>query len=437
MLDRRPIPRQCEVLVLGGGPAGSATAGLLARDGWDVVLFDRVAHPRPRVGSSMLPQCWRFTDALGVSSKLAKAAFVPQAGRVVAWGSRTSSVRFGQLGQDARGGLHVERDVFDELLLRHAAELGVKVFERVSAKYLELAWPGHPAAIYLDARDSRPSEASIEASVVVDATGSDALIARQLGASAKPAGRKLAGLWGAFEGSKYLDVDGRAHDEEDLGAVDAATFVEKVEHGWLWHVPLRRSACVGLVVDEARVAALSRAELERYYQHALHRAPGIRALLGDARFVGGSFGTRTQLSQLFDEVAGDDYLCVGDAAGFVEPIFSHGILGSFSQAAAAAAAVGASLENPARRGFHFSVYRDRVRRSHATFRLIGLGELGATELDAAKARELARGLAPADLELLLGLARATGRDHGLRAALGAAALGEAEPAAADLDDATA
>jgi flavin-dependent dehydrogenase len=419
MLDRRPIPRRCEVLVLGGGPAGSATAGFLARDGWDVVLLERALHPRPRVGSSILPQVWRFADALGVSSKLAKAAFVPQAGRVVSWGGRVTSLRFSDLGHDARGGLHVERERFDELLLRHAEELGARVFEQVSARYLELSWPGHPAAIYLDARGERPSESSIEASIVIDGTGSDALLARQLGAPSRPAGRRLAGLWGTFEGSRYLDVEGHGHDAEDLGAIGAATFVEKIEHGWLWHVPLRRGASVGLVLDEARVSGLGAAELEAHYLEAVHVAPGLGALLRAARFVPGSFGVRGELSRIFEQISSDDYLCVGDSAGYIEPIFSHGVLGCLSQAAAAASAASAILEDPARRAFHQRVYRERVQRYHGTFRLIGLGDLGATDLDTARARDLARGLSSRDLDQLLSMAWATGRDGALRSALGA------------------
>src|SRR5712691_3532912 len=122
------VVRQADIVVIGGGPAGSTAAVLLARRGYDVVLLDKQHHPRETVGESILPSAWKYFDLLGVSDAIERDGYVKKAGGVVVWGEEITQIAFRDFAYD-RPGLHVERDAIDFLLLNNARRSGVRVWE--------------------------------------------------------------------------------------------------------------------------------------------------------------------------------------------------------------------------------------------------------------------------------------------------------------------
>src|ERR1700722_2702884 len=122
------LPGKVDVLVVGGGPAGSTAAGQLAQLGYDVVLIDKQQHPRETVGESILPSAWKYFDLLGVTPAVEQCGFVRKAGGIVAWGDQITQISFSDFAYD-RPGLHVERAEMDHVLLQHARSRGVRVFE--------------------------------------------------------------------------------------------------------------------------------------------------------------------------------------------------------------------------------------------------------------------------------------------------------------------
>src|SRR5215472_18414431 len=126
-------PATTDILVIGGGPAGSCAATLLARRGYEVVLIDKVRHPRETVGESVLPSAWKYFDLLGVTPDIQREGFVKKAGGVVVWGDEITQISFRDFAYD-RPGLHVERAALDYLLLNNARHAGVRVFEGLRAE---------------------------------------------------------------------------------------------------------------------------------------------------------------------------------------------------------------------------------------------------------------------------------------------------------------
>src|ERR1700758_5540803 len=122
------LPAKADVLVVGGGPAGSTAAGQLAALGYDVVLIDKQRHPRETVGESVLPAAWKYFDLVGATRTVEDCRFVRKSGGIVAWGDKITQIAVSDFGYD-RPGLHVERDEMDDVLLRHAASRGARVFE--------------------------------------------------------------------------------------------------------------------------------------------------------------------------------------------------------------------------------------------------------------------------------------------------------------------
>ncbi|MCK6552722.1 FAD-dependent oxidoreductase [Myxococcota bacterium] len=123
------IPESCDVVVIGGGPAGSSAAILLAKEGLDVILIDKVKHPRPMVGESIIPQLWKFADHLGIKKKVEAEGFLVKSGGIITWDGVPRTVLFSDFGYKTKG-LHIERDIYDELMLQHAVECGARVYHR-------------------------------------------------------------------------------------------------------------------------------------------------------------------------------------------------------------------------------------------------------------------------------------------------------------------
>lgn len=162
------IPKHCDVVVIGGGPAGSSVATLLAKQGVDVVLLEKSLHPRPQVGESLIPHFWKYADLTGVSPLLEQEGFVTKAGGITVWNNKIHRIAFAEFGF-TRPALHVERDIFDHILLKHAENLGVQVFQQVSVRGADLS----------DDPIVHHQYGSTRCRIVIDASGSATVLANQ------------------------------------------------------------------------------------------------------------------------------------------------------------------------------------------------------------------------------------------------------------------
>lgn len=421
MSERTKIPERCDVVVIGGGPAGSGTAGYIAKAGYDVVLLDKVKHPRNQVGESLVPHMWRLTDNLGVSQKILDAGFLTKAGGITVWDGKISALRFSDFGYKDRLGMHVERDQFDELLLRHAESLGAKVFEEVIARGVDFSKPGAPVVTYDDRRFKNGGgehPGTIQARYVVDASGYGALLAKQFDSRHFfRAERKFLSLWGYFEGSRYFAFDGAAHSIDRVREIKPVTFVSKYEDGWVWHIILRKTTSVGFAMDNERTRGMNRKEQEEYFLSTVKRIPYLSDLLRDATYVPDSLTFRPDYSYYSDKIVGDDYFCVGDAAAFVDPIFSQGVLGCLFHASTASWAIVNALQNPVRKSFYQEMFQQRVLQYYSASRLVGVGDFGGAGIDPVLATKLLKSWPRNEVELLFSAAHSTGRGHNMVRAL--------------------
>lgn len=274
--NRNTIPTQCDVVVIGGGPAGSSVATALAQAGFDVVLFEKERFPRPQVGESIIPHMWRYTDMLGVSDAIRAEGFLAKAGGIIVWDDIIHQMRFSSFGYNDpdRVGLHVERDIFDNLLLQFSVACGANVFEEVAVGKVDFTDNQWPKVDYVDRRGGGFQRGAIACRYVVDGSGHAAVIARQLNA------RKLVseevnylGIWGYYKNSYFVGVDQRAHPPEDAYAVKPVTFVTSFEDGWIWHIILRESTSVGLVINRGQIKGMGREAQEQYLRESVAKVP--------------------------------------------------------------------------------------------------------------------------------------------------------------------
>ena len=407
------IPKKCTVLVIGGGPAGSSVATHLAKNGVDVVLLERAVFPRNQVGESLIPHFWKFTDQLGVSEKIQQQGFLKKAGGITVWDGKVHQILFSNYGY-TRPGLHVERDIFDNLLLEHSEQQGALVFNRVGVKKVDLS-RSEPVISYTDMRDAANVTGSIQCRIVIDASGHSSLLAHQL-ETRQSIGSEMnfLSLWGYFKNSRYAGVDRQSHPESALGEVAPVTFVMSHEDGWLWHIVLREKTSVGLIVRSEKMKGMDKQQREAYFKQSCARLAHVKDLLRDAELVEGSLQYRPDYSYYVTQSCKANYYCIGDAAGFVDPVFSHGVQNAFYNAAVTSLAVTESLKNPDKSARYAQLCESRIQQFYGFSRALSLGDFGINGVKRDLVKSLMKSLPPLELELMLVASEMTNRSENFK-----------------------
>lgn len=346
----------CDVLVVGGGPAGSAAATMLARKGWSVRLYERDRFPREHVGESLLPASMPVLAELGVLPAIEAAGFLPKYGATMVWGRdpdpwswsfRESSPRYPHAFQ-------VVRAQFDEILLRNAAREGVDV--REGCRVLDAGAESSGATLRI--ADDGGREHTARARFVVDASGQAGLIGRARGLrEPDPFFRNLA-VYGYYSGGSRLP-------KPDANNI----LIESIEDGWLWAIPLHTGlVSTGVVVDSAvgreRISELG---AEPFFRERIASGPRTAALLDGATLTGAPTIVR-DWSYASSELAGEGFVLAGDAACFVDPLFSSGVHLALSSGVLAAAYVTSALKDPELGRAAAAVYAEQYRQQYQHFR---------------------------------------------------------------------
>lgn len=304
---------RCDVAVIGGGPAGAAAATVLARQGLDAVVCEREKFPRFHVGESLLPFQGEVLERLGVAETIRARGFVPKYG---AWfisndGACETPIDFESLLAPPHNfAYQVERADFDHLLLEHAAASGARVLEEhtVADAHLE------PGRCRLAVRRPGGDEVDVRARWVVDASGQSSLLARRLGLRTQlPDLRKVA-HFAHFQG-------GRRREGRRGGDINLVLG----EGQWFWHIPLRDGvSSVGCVVDHERWKG-SELDAGAFLTAAVGTSPWLSSWLDGARRVT-DVHTLANFSYAAERFVGPGWMLAGDAASFLDPIFSTGVL---------------------------------------------------------------------------------------------------------------
>lgn len=342
------IPSKCDVVVIGGGPAGSSAAALLSKKGYEVLIIEKSQHPREHVGESLIPHFWRYADELGVSERIQAEGFLEKTGGTVAWNGRIQQVSFSDFSYN-RKALHVERAVFDQILFEHAKEMGAEAAERVKVKEVRFGDERHEV-LWRDLESNL--DGSTHCRFVVDASGQASVLGRQLNLWEIDEDFRFVSLWGYFNDSRYVALDGRAHPFSKRREIQPTTFVaalgqEDGSWSWLWHITMRENTSVGLVISPEELARASKKyeSKEAYFLEVCQKAPIMDKLLADATYAGG-FGAIRDFSYRVKQPAGHGYVMIGDAATFIDPVFSQGIVLAFYTGNLAAWSVDRCLRRP-------------------------------------------------------------------------------------------
>jgi flavin-dependent dehydrogenase len=310
------MQEQYDVVVIGAGPAGSTTAGLVSQAGLKTLLLEREAFPRFHVGESLMPECYWPLQRLGLVDRMKESKFVKKRSVQFVAASGKESQPFYFTEHDPREcstTWQVERADFDQLLFDRAGELGADCYDQTRVLDVVFDEAKQAKAVKLRTRDGETK--TVECKVVVDATGQSSMIAHKLGLREDIPNLKKAAIWGYYKNA-------RRDDGINSGATIIMHTVEK--DSWFWFIPLSDDiTSIGCVGDNEYMVK-TELGVEDRYQLEISRCPGLQERLVDAERVG-KLHVAKEYSYWTKQHAGEGWVLVGDAFGFIDPIYSSGV----------------------------------------------------------------------------------------------------------------
>jgi flavin-dependent dehydrogenase len=305
-----------DVVVIGGGPAGSTVSTLIAQQGRRVVLFERERFPRFHIGESLIPETYWVFQRLRMLDKMKASAFVKKYS--VQFVSATGKVSAPFYFHDNK--LHecsqtwqVIRSEFDLMMLRNAEEQGVEVHQ--ATRVLEVLFDGS-RAVGVRIQRENGSQDEVRAKVIVDASGQSTMLQNKFKLRLWDPVLNKGAIWTYWRGAY-----------RDTGRDEGATLVVQTtnKQGWFWYIPQHDHTISVGVVAPFDYLFKGRGSHEQTYNEEVEACRAIKERVSIGQRVTGYFATK-DYSYRSRQVAGDGWVLVGDAFGFLDPLYSSGVL---------------------------------------------------------------------------------------------------------------
>lgn len=311
-----------DVIIIGGGPAGSAMGSYLSKAGISNILFEGAIHPRPHVGESMVTSSTRVFKELGFLETMEREGFIHKYGaswhpivadRVASHNFHEAYLEFSEFPQEGIEQdytYHVDRSKFDLLLLKHAESLGTKIVQ--GATVTRVLFDGDTACgVRVRIGDQ---EMDFHSRLVVDASGRGTLLGRQLRIKKKD---PIFDQYAVHAWFKNLNRSGHTSDFIHI-------YFLPVERGWAWQIPITEEITSVGIVAEREIFRQSRTDLETYFNHYVQSNGDLSQTMSTAERVN-EFKVEGDYSYSMEKFVGNGFILIGDAARFVDPIFSSGV----------------------------------------------------------------------------------------------------------------
>ena len=320
-----------DVIVIGGGPAGSTIASILSREGRNVVLFEKAVFPRHHIGESLMTDTYWTFKRMGLLEKLKGSPFIRKYSVQFANAASKESrpfYFFEAMHHESAVTWQVTRSEFDKLLIEHAAEQGADVHQGAAVQ--QVLFEGDRAVgVEVILRDG--SRQTVHANVVVDATGQSAMLSNKFRWRIRDPKLKKGVLFSYFK---------NAHREPDLNG--GATLVLRTQPGsggWFWYIPLENDiTSVGIVANPDYLLKGRGQDLAKIFHEEIEKCEAVRKRVNEGTRVDKIYSI-LDYSYRSRHNSGNGFIIIGDAYGFLDPIYSSGVLLALKMAELAADAI--------------------------------------------------------------------------------------------------
>ena len=328
---------ECDVVIIGGGPAGSTAAALLAERGYRVSLLEKAHHPRFHIGESLLPANLPLLEKLGVADEV-KAIGMEKWGAefVSPWHGHKQQFEFADaLDKSMPMAYQVRRAQFDEILIRNASRKNARVVEGCQVQDVEFL--PNSAGARVQARHDDGSTETVNARFVLDASGRDTFLGNRFKAKQRNKKHNSTALYGHFTGA-----------ERETGKAEGNITIFWFDHGWFWFIPLADgTTSVGAVTWPYYLKTRNKKPLEQFFEETIALCAPLKARLQHAQLTSAVEATGN-FSYVCDRTHGNNYLLLGDAYTFIDPVFSSGVMLAMNSAFIGADTVDICLRHPER-----------------------------------------------------------------------------------------
>lgn len=349
----------CDVFVVGGGPGGSTVSTFLSRQGWDVVIVDKVQHPRFHIGESMLPKFLPIVEKLGLREEV-HALGIPKPGadfNAATGNPKRHDFYFrNAIDKSLPHAYEVRRSDFDQLLFENSKKSGTRGFEGVKVTKVDFASETGAEKTLVYTRSKEHGEQVWACRYFVDATGRDTFLANKYKLKRKNPRHQTAAIYGHF-------ANAERRPGENSGNISAYWFA----HGWMWMIPLKDGSMSTGAVCNPEYLKSRDCSPEEFFFKTLKLAPQEMqdrlknaTLTNEVRATGNYTYESTQMH-------GKDWIMIGDAYAFLDPIFSSGVLMAMTNATSASDIINATLKGEPGVEEMLKQHQKLVQKGVATF----------------------------------------------------------------------